>query len=168
MPSGGHNKKPTRQKIIQGTFRNDRIPPFPPEAPKIITIPRAPSYMNKWAKKYWSDQIGDMVETGVIRTVDLGVFELLCEAYGQYREAREAIYTVAGPRGGKRKRTLAEYLRGRNSQTAPELTAMNKAFDNFQRLAKEFGMTPVSRNRIDVPPEKGEIKDPMERLCEEG
>ena len=99
--------------------------------------------------------------------VDWPMLELLCAAYSQYREAYDAVYHPVDPETGKRnKRTLDEYMRGRNSQTMPEYQAMKTAYQTYKSYAAEFGLSPASRNRIELPERKDE-EDPMERLLNE-
>ncbi|OPL13138.1 MAG: hypothetical protein AVO39_10980 [delta proteobacterium MLS_D] len=107
-----------------------------------------------------------MIDVGVLTVVDWSAFELCCEAYGQYRELHDAIYHVVED-GKRRKRGLAEYLDGRNSQTSPELTAMHKAIESFLKYSNVLGLNPVSRNRIDLKEKEKEKKDPMEDMWNE-
>jgi len=93
---------------------------------------------------------------------------MLCDAYGIYRQARDAIFKPINPETGKRgQRTFAEYMRGRNSHTAPEYMVMKTSFQSYKALAAEFGLGPASRNRIDIPGSREDEMDPMERLLME-
>lgn len=163
----GRPRKPTQSKILHGTFRNDRAPKNEPQPEKILEIPRPPSHLSKYAKKLWKQLAGELVEKGILTVLDTAALEACCEAYGQYRMAHEAVFRPVDPETGKKgKRTLAEYLRGRNSQTMPEYTTMTKAWTTFKTFLTEFGMTPASRGKLDIS-EKGDEKDPMERLFHE-
>ena len=168
MPRGGNNRKPKDSKIIQGTFRKDRNPANEPDPPKVDEVPRAPSHLNRWAKRWWKQQTPVLLETGVLRTVDLPSLETVAELYGQYRESQDAVYhCIDEETGARRKRSLAEYMAGRNSQTMPEYTAMTKALASYRAAAAEFGLSPVSRNRVDLR-EKGDEKDLLEEMIAGG
>jgi P27 family predicted phage terminase small subunit len=150
MGKGGHNKKPTQAKIIQGTFRKDRAPAKEPKPEKVSNVPKPPAYLSKYAKKVWKDLAEELVEKGILTVVDLPALEACCEETGK-----------------KGKRTLARYMKGRNSQTMPEYTAMNKAWATFKSFLTEFGLTPASRTKLEIAEPKGKGEDPMEKLWNE-
>ena len=161
-------KKPTKLKLIQGTFRKDRAVENEPRPEPVIEVPRPPSYLNKYAKKMWKALADELVHKGILTMVDIPALEVCCETYGQYRLAHEAVFRPIDPETGKKaKRTLAEYMDGRNSQTMPEYTAMTKAFISFKGYLVEFGLSPSSRGRLDIPRELGDKIDPMEKLYHE-
>ena len=151
--------------MTQGTFRNDRNPENEPEPEKILDIPKPPSFLNKYSKKLWKSLAAELVDKKVLTVVDIAALEVCCDLYGQYREAREAVYKIIiNPvTGKKRRQTFAEYMNGKNSQTMPEYTAMTKTYASFKSYLSEFGLTPASRNKIDIPPDKEE-KDKMRAL----
>jgi len=172
MPSGGHNRKPKEEKIIQGTFRPAREAREEPE-PRILTeIPDPPAHLTRYAKKAWKSLAVELVDLGLLTALDLITLEILCVNYGIYRELYDAVYTEAPPgelfttaKKGRTRRTLAAYMQHRNSQTMPEYTAMTKAFATYKSLMAEFGLSPVARGRIDVTaPEKHQ--DPMEEILD--
>ena len=161
----GRPKKPTITKLRDGTFRFDRASVNEPQPEKVSEIPKPPSYLTKYAKKLWKTLAAELVEKGILTIIDLPALETCCEAYGQYRAAHEAVFHPVDDKTGKRtKRTLAEYLKGRNSQTVPEYTAMTKAFNTFKAYLIEFGMTPASRSKLDISEVPDENIDPMQRL----
>ena len=157
-----NHRKPREQKIVQGTFRKDRAPENEPQPPPVFEVPNPPSHLNKWGKRKWRDLAPQLFDDGLLTVLDTTTLEILCENYGIYRELRDAITHT----GRSQKQTIAEYMAGRNSQTMPEYTAMTKAFQLYKSLMAEFGLSPASRGRLNVPkPAKEE--DPMERLLNE-
>jgi P27 family predicted phage terminase small subunit len=161
-------RKPTQMKIIQGTFRKDRAPKKEPQPEKVLEIPRPPSHLSKYAKKAWKYIAGELVEKGILTIIDTLALEACCEAYGQYRLAYEAVFRPVDPETGKKgKRTFADYMRGRNSQTMPEYVSMKGAWATFKSYLTEFGMTPASRTKLEISEKRGEETDPMERLFHE-
>lgn len=160
---GSGHRIPRQSKIIRGTFRNDRNPENEPEPEKCTAIPSPPSYLGSYAKGLWRRIAKAMVEAGILTTVDLPALEFMCSAYEEFREAREVVYFTAKGKA----RTLRQYMRGKNSQTMPEYNAMKNAFSTYKSYATEFGLTPSSRNRIDLKPPKEPEVDPMERILNE-
>lgn len=164
--SGGRPRKPRQLKVIQGTFRKDRNPGQEPEVAPLAEVPRAPAGLNRWARRMWRDLTPTIVGNGVLSEVDLPAWEVCCQQYGIYRELLDAI-THFRDRESKRHRcSIADYLAGRNSQTMPEYTAMRQAFATMNAYLQQFGLTPASRNRIDLKGGKKE-EDPMEALLNE-
>ena len=184
MPRGGNNRKSRQLKIVHGTFRKDRNPAREPEPRSVAAIPKPPAGMNRWARKLWKSLAAELVDLMILTNVDLASLQLLCEAYGDYEEAKQALFRPVNPFTGKRmRRSLEQYLSGmdpwlpvkdiepkdligmrRNSQTAPELAQRNKAWAIYKSYMIEFGLSPASRNRISLPePTDGE-EDKMERL----
>jgi P27 family predicted phage terminase small subunit len=161
-----NHRKPKQLKIIQGTFREDRNPKNEADPPKFFEPPKPPSHLGRYGKKIWKQIVKDLTDVGLLTVLDKQALEILCEQYDQYRQAHDAVYRYRDEEGRLRRRTLGEYLAGRNSQTVPEYQAMNRHFDSFRKLLTEFGMTPASRNRIEIPKAE-EKKDPMEALLED-
>ena len=163
----GRKPLPKTSKIIRGTFRKyrDGKPVFTPPP---VAVPKPPAGMNRWARAQWKKLAGELAEQGLLTSLDLVALQLCAEAYGTYVEAREAIYRPRDPETGKHiRRTLAQYLEGRNSQTAPELTAMRAAERAFRMYLSEFGLSPSARQRL-APPKTGDAgQDPMEKLLNE-
>ena len=153
-------RTPKRQKIIQGTFRADRNPKNEPDPTKVEGLPESPSYFGRHAAAMWDEVGRELVIKKVLTVVDLRALEVLCTSYQEFREAWDAVYLDDK---GKR-RTLRQYMKGRNSQTAPEFKALRQAKAEYRAFAAEFGITPASRNRIDLKdPDKPE-DDPMEEI----
>ena len=190
MPRGGHNRKPRKTKILQGTFRDDRNPEKEPAPPVVAELPPPPASMNHWACGLWRELVGDLKEQGLLTALDLASLQLLCEAFGDFEEAKQALFYPVNPRTGKRvRRSLEQYLSGiepymraaelkkmdtadlsvlrRNSQTAPELAQRNRAYALFKSYLTEFGLSPASRNRISVPKPKESDEDPVEKMLNE-
>lgn len=167
MAPRGRPRVPREVKVIRGTFRKDRNPEHEMEPSKVPEVPKPPSYLGKYAKKLWKQLAPELYDAGILTVVDLPALEMCCDAYGQFRELRDAIHRPLDPDTGKKgKRTLAEYMLGQNSQTMPEYTNMKSAFQTFKSYLTEFGFTPASRNRIEIPEPKKPEEDPMGKLLD--
>jgi P27 family predicted phage terminase small subunit len=134
-----------------------------PHGVPIQEVPRPPSHLNRYGKRKWKELAPVLAESRIMTENDLVALEVLCESYGQYREAQYAVYHYVDRYGKTHKRTLGEYLRDRNSQTMPEYTAMNKALSTMRGLLAEFGMSPASRSRVSAVAENTP-EDPMDEL----
>ncbi|MFZ2635564.1 MAG: phage terminase small subunit P27 family [Rectinemataceae bacterium] len=158
---------PTQMKVIRGTFRANEAPANEPIPPKLDQAPRPPSHLNRWAKLMWKDTASELLSLGMLAKIDLYSLEILCEQYGLYRELKDAITHRTMPDGKKKKISFAQYLAGQNSQTIPEYASMKSAFERYTALLKEFGLSPASRSRMDIPRAPAKTKDPMEDLLEQ-
>lgn len=159
---GGGRRTPRQAKIIRGTFRKDRNPQREPEPEKIQIAPKAPKYLAKYGRELWKRLAEETVRCGILSIIDIASLDLLCSAYQDFREAYSAIHGT-----GKRMKGLGQYLAGRNSQTMPEYNALKSSYATYKALAVEFGLTPASRNRIELEPLKKPDEDPMEGLLGE-
>lgn len=155
----GRPRDPTKAKVLRGTFRPDRAPANEPAPPVISAVSEPPAHLNAWAADMWRTLAKELTALGMLTTLDEYSLEVLCEQYGVYREMKDAI-TQSG------KLTMAQYLATRNSQTMPEYAAMKSAFERYSALLKEFGLSPASRSRIDLPAREPAKSDPMEALLE--
>jgi len=163
-----NTRKPRKTKIIRGTFRKDRNPQHEPEPAVVNAVPKPPSQLNRYAKKLWKSLAAELVDKGIMTVVDLAALEVCCAAYGEYRAAFDAVYRPRDPETGRlMRRTFAEYMVDRNSQTMPEYTAMRQAWILFKGYLVEFGFTPASRNRIEIPKPKSDKEDPIEGMWNE-
>lgn len=162
----GRPRIPKEQKILSGTFRQDRNPANEPEPSKLDIVPGPPPSLNASGKKFWKQYMTELSSIGVVTTVDLGGFEIVAQTYGQWKEAEAAIYRPVGPDGKKIKRTLAQYMSERDHERKKmaELLTLEKARTDFFRFSAQYGMTPAFRNKIDVREPKGQDIDPMEAL----
>ncbi len=153
----GRPRKPTKTKIIQGTFRKHRAKRDEPKPEVLIGVPKPPKHLTRFGKAMWRQVIPELVKTMLISSLDLRTLEICCDAYGMYREARAAML-----RNGKR--TLRQYLAGQNSQTTPEATMMRQCWTTYKTFIGEFGLSPAARAKMDIKAPEDPEKDPMENL----
>jgi len=150
---GGRPRKPMAQKVLQGTFRKDRNPVNEPviSPPKVDTV-RPPSSLNKWGKTFWKEHYQQLVDAKILTAADMPAFEMMARSWGEYKQAD---WDICHGSDGK-KRTMAEYRRSReyNRKKMPEVMERKESLEAFNRIASQFGMTPVARNKIDIPQKK--------------
>lgn len=140
--SGGQNRKPTVMKILEGTFRKDQSAVNEPK-PEVIKIPPPmPEGLNEIGKNEWEKMTLELSKIGLLTTIDTSQLAAYCNEIGNYWEAEKI-------------------------RKNPEIPYTDKAglFDRAQKhlkqardLAVQFGFTPASRSRINVPKEKEKSK----------
>lgn len=130
-------------KRVQG---NPGKRPLNKREPKPKSKVKRPWGMRKPAKKFWDEHAPEMERLSVLTGVDAPAFRLMAEAYAFAVQAAEELaeegFTVEG-RDGPKKHPLAQVFRD-NAQL-------------FKSFATEFGMTPSSRARLQVPAEAEQL-----------
>jgi phage terminase small subunit len=122
--SGGHNRKPTSLKILEGTYRRDRANPLEPQPP--TGIPKPPKWLRKEARGYWRAHARALKSMGVLTLVDGQALAALANAEADYAEAMENR-----PDDWKRIADLSK---------------------RHMQYLQQFGLTPSSRARVRVVP----------------
>jgi P27 family predicted phage terminase small subunit len=142
---------------------------WPKAADALEKIPRAPDTLDKRGRKLWKELLGDLVPKGLVGKRDLLAIELALNAYELVLEGMDGLRYETQEDGTRRRRTLGEYLKGRNSQTSPELASLTKLLMTAKGYFAELGWTPASRARVvPVGKDKSRSTDPMEELLGEG
>jgi P27 family predicted phage terminase small subunit len=153
--SGGHNRKPTLMKVLEGTARADRTMPNEPK-PEVLTIPPPmPEGLNQWGQKEWEKMTLELTEIGMLTTIDSSQLAAYCNEMGNYWECELRRKGVCPKNESDEAIELAE-------------TFYKNYFDMAQKhlkaakdLAVQFGFTPASRTRINLPKkeERSELDD---------
>lgn len=129
----GRRPKPTGLKILDGNAGHRPINDQEPDPAPAEALP-APKWLGKKAKEEWGRLMPELTRLGLLSALDLGSFECLCQAYGQWRDYE----------GLCKKHGL---------QAAVQLGFRKSADDGhklYLRAAVEFGFTPSSRSRVRV------------------
>lgn len=147
----GRPPKPTALKVLQGgdTRKSRRKNEPKPD----VGIPACPEYLDGYARAEW-DAVAPILATLRILTIaDRGALEMLCRAYDEYREATDnvekdgATYETATENGSV------------IIKAHPAVNQRNDAWRRYRAALSDFGLTPSSRAKIAVDPEKP--KDPI-------
>ena len=137
MPPG-RKRKPTHLKLIDGNPGKRKLEPAPKVPPQ---RPIAPSTLSEEARKEWQYVVPRLDEVGMLTKVDRTALEVYCEAVATHREAighlRELGILVRGDKGRVVKNPAAQLARD--------------AATTIRLFCSEFGLTPSSRMRMDVP-----------------
>lgn len=147
----GHPPKPTHLKLLEG---NPDCRPVTVRAPKPRRgVPRCPVHLSACAKGLWRALGRELDRMGVITMADGVALEMLCDAYAQYRDARDVLaidgltYTSTTKRGGV-------IVRAR-----PEAAIAADAWRRTSSMLTAFGLSPAGRAKISVAGADG--VDPM-------
>jgi P27 family predicted phage terminase small subunit len=122
---------PTEIKKQRGTLRADRTNPNEPTSP--LKIPPVPTWLSEDGQKSFIELSQLLHNMSVLTEADELSLTLLCDAYGDYKQAKDVINRL-GP--------VQEV-------TSREAIA-NQAFTRVFQLLKEFGLTPSSRAKVNA------------------
>jgi P27 family predicted phage terminase small subunit len=153
MPKGGHNRKPTRLKLLQGTARPDRERNEPKPLP---LAPPCPKWLPREAKREWRRLVPQLEKLGLVSRLDRDALADLCLTVTRLREAEAKVEElgVLIPSGTGWKKN-------------PAVTAAAEYRKALARWAERFGLTPGDRGRLDLPQVENE-EDEFEKFLREG
>lgn len=145
MSKGGHNRKPTTLKVLQGTARPGRMKNEPRPRPVMPGSP--PRWLPGEAKRRWHELAPKLERLGLLTEVDGPAFAMMLLHWSIARRAAEALrrdgllaedpdHKVADGQPAQRKHPLLQVLRDHSAA--------------FKGYAAAFGLTPADRGRLDV------------------
>jgi len=142
---------PTEIKRQRGTLRDDRTNPNEPQSP--LAIPPVPTWLSEEGQKSFVELSTLLHDMSVLTQADEVSLTLLCDAYGDYKQAKEVINKL-GP---------TQDVTSREGHTKsiqrPEVLIANQAFTRVFQLLKEFGLTPSSRAKVNAIENQGKTPD---------
>lgn len=145
----GRKPLPTQLKILRGTARKDRLNNEPKGK---LTVTGAPYWLkDKKAKHAWKELEKMLGPIGVLTDLDRMALEPLVITYSQWREACDKASIEV------------EYTENGYPIPNPYLQIQMKLQEKLLKLLVEFGLTPSSRSRINLP-EEPEEENPLEKM----
>lgn len=153
----GRKPKPTRLKLLAGNPGKRAINRSEPtlEAAK----PTRPTWLKGKARTAWDQLVDLLYAMGVMTEADGKALELLCDAYAEYREAREYVI-----KHGPTYESATD--KGLIVRKRPEVAIAADAQKRVASLLAEFGITPSSRSRVSSVLERvGENRGPSRLLA---
>lgn len=129
-------RKPTALKVLEGNPGKKRLNQAEPKPRP--TAPRCPNWLAPEAQERWRELAPEMERLGLLTVVDGIALEALLQTWARWREAERGLETAEGPDRYHLAAEIGRYL------------AQIRAF------CAEFGLTPASRGRIQLPTEKAD------------
>lgn len=138
----GRKRLPTEIKKAQGTLQPCRTNIKEPQYPSVIGLPDPPDFLGERGKSIYYETGNILIQSGVLKQVNLVGLIAYAKESEVYFEAREKINSS----GMVRSVTLTNG--NKVWQINPYQKIANDALANIVRLACEFGITPASRSKI--------------------
>lgn len=133
---------PTEIKKQRGTLRADRVNPNEPKLTP--SKPPIPSWLSDDGKGAFVELSNLLFDMSVLTEADTLSLTLLCDAYSEYKKAKEIINELGA--------TMQVTSREGNTKSVvrPEVQIANQSFVRVFQLLKEFGLTPSSRAKVNA------------------
>ena len=141
MALKGRTPKPTALKIKQGNPGKRALNRTEPKTPRDESL-RAPEYLSGAARREWLRLRKRLAPAGLLTPLDADILALYCQAHTRWVEAEEHVQRI-GP---------VVKTKSGNLVPNPYLAIANRAMDQMLVYARELGMTPSARSRIQVAP----------------
>lgn len=143
----GRKPKPTALKILSGAFEKNpqRQNHREPSAPK--SRPKKPRHVQGVAATQWHALVKRLEVLGILSSVDEVAVEQYALTYAAWREAWKDV---------NKNGSFIEYIDGQGNQMRKRNPADSAFVELGRRLTQlecEFGLTPSSRTRVQVPDE---------------
>lgn len=124
--------------------------------------PSPPDHLDKTAREHWEKIVPDLEAMGTLAKIDAGSLEALCQAYSNMTRAAKDL---------KKLDSLFYKTPNGSLQQIPQIGIFNKSASLYKSYASEFGLTPSSRTRVDMPDgdttgdKMGEILDAADKAA---
>jgi P27 family predicted phage terminase small subunit len=105
--------------------------------------PACPDHLDAEAKREWKRLVKLLLRTRVLTEADGLALANLCQAWSTLVKAQKKLNE-----SGLLLKTPSGYV-----QQSPLLGIVNNCTEKVVKLSREFGLTPSSRSRLEVPPE---------------
>ena len=133
----GPARKPTALKIVHGT-RDKRKNK---QEPRPAGIALMPDWLSPVAQEEWARLSPELIRIGLLTSADETEFAIYCQAYAELIEAEFELVAT-----GKTQVTKDGFCR-----KSPWLSVRDEAWKRLHQAAQQFGLTPASRSKIEVP-----------------
>ena len=135
-------KKTSEMKLLEGN-RGHRPLDLSTDVAYQVGAPTIPYDMKGDARKHWRWLESVLIPARVLTPADAGLMALTCNAFAYLKRLE---------REGRKRKTIVYSVTGSTGQTIEkrhkEFDLLDQAERKYLRLLQEFGLTPVSRNRV--------------------
>lgn len=136
---------PTILKMMKGNPGKRRLHPEP--QPTVSEkCPEPPPFIDGFARDEWWEIAPQLHRLGLLTRIDVPALAAYCYAFGQWRQAAEALARMAD-----RDETMHGLLirtSDGNARRNPLVKIAADAAEDMVRFAGEFGLTPIARQRL--------------------
>jgi P27 family predicted phage terminase small subunit len=155
----GRSPKPDAQKARDGVkpYRRNKREPRPKAG-----VPGMPSWLSAEAKAEWRRVVPELARIGVLVVLDRAAIACYCTAYAEFVQATRTLekegHVIDSPITSRKRVTVdgkAEWetvVIGYRQVPHPAVRMQRTALTLARQFAAEFGLSPLSRPRIQATP----------------
>lgn len=148
--------KPNALKILEGNPGKRSLNPQEPKPAR--RRPRRPPGMPGRARTAWDAMAERLLPLGLLTEVDGIALEMLCTAYGNWKEAEAR-------RHGSKSDDGELQLSHVGLRKSPWVVIADSEFAKLHKMVIEFGLTPAARSRVSTAaPKSSRSTDPIEEI----
>jgi P27 family predicted phage terminase small subunit len=147
----GRKPRPTALKILHGEPNKNRINTREPKPTALKTT--CPSHLSQYAKAEWRRIVPELEGMGIFTKIDRAALSAYCQAYGRWVDCELKIKEIQAEAAKNGKDSINAYLlktQSGNIIINPLMSVSNRALEQMRQFLTEFGLTPVSRTRINT------------------
>lgn len=145
----GPAPKPTALKVIEGNPGKQKLNAKEPKPTS--GKPSCPKWLDERARAEWKRVINELDALGLVAKIDRGVLAGYCYWFARWREAAEFLEENGDSYVMKDESGKIKYV-----AQFPQVAIARDAFRMMRQCALDFGMTPAARSKIEVPWDKGD------------
>jgi len=152
-------RKTKEQKQTQGTFRADRDR----KSPQFALGAACPRYLSKAAKGEWRRVAPLLEAAGILQEIDASLLASYCQMFAHWRASEDDI-----AKNGLVIVVSSQTRTGRTDRPAANPAAKNSVMFHkaMVAMAIRFGISPLDRPRIEIPPDEEDERDPFQRFLD--
>ena len=143
--SRGPKRLPEEKHRLRGTYRKDRANPKRAKADRVL-VAECPVVLQGVAAAEWDRVVSELVGMGILAAIDTMMLAVYCMEFAEYVDAMRTL-----EESGRTVVISDKDGNVRDLRNHPAVARANMAFRNLRSMGSEFGLTPVSRERITVP-----------------
>jgi P27 family predicted phage terminase small subunit len=146
------HKVPTHLRLLRGNPGKRPINKNEPQPTKLPLPPKPPDYLCAVAAEEWRRVAPELFRLGCLTPLDTTCLALYCDAVARWKAAVEVQAAEAA--GDPETHGLLITRSSGDKVAHPLGTIISQAARDILKFGSEFGLTPVSRSRIDLPAPK--------------
>lgn len=151
MGRRGPPPDPSAMRLLKGNPGKRQVNKAEPMPPAGRTKP--PSWLKGRARRLWGRIAPILSRMKVLTSADPHALALLCDAYAEYLDARDVVRAEGSVYESRHIQTDKDghMIERIIIRPRPEVAIASDAWKRIRAMMQEFGLTPSSRSRIEVP-----------------
>lgn len=133
--------KSIEQRLLEGEPNIARISKLNPTPEG---KPSKPRNLGTHGSKLWDNTVSILIEQGIATTLDQPALESMCYWWNLYKDSQTTVSR------------LVDYG---TMEASRAINVTSKAYDNWRRVAQQFGLTAQARNNVTISAEDNEADE---------